>query len=59
MIFEFNLLNLDERMPVLNGNFDVKIEDHERIVAFAELIVFEKNVPFFIIDEILELGCIS
>ena len=56
MILESSLLNRVERIPVLNGNFDVKRLDHESIVAFAELIVVENNTPSFFSLEKLELG---
>ena len=41
-MFSFNLLNRDDRMPVLNGYLPVKILDHDNIVASAVEIVFEK-----------------
>ena len=51
-ILEFSLLNREERIPVLNGNLEVNKLDHERMVALAELIVLENNVPFCISDDI-------
>ena len=51
-MLEFSLLNREERMPVLNGNLEVNKLDHERMVALAELIVLENNVPFCISDDI-------
>ena len=53
------MLNRVERIPVLNGNFDVKRLDHESIVALAELIVVENNTPSFVSWEKFELGSFS
>ena len=51
-MLESSLLNREERMPVLNGNLEVNKLDQERMVALAELIVLENNVPFCTSDDI-------
>jgi hypothetical protein len=45
-VFGDRRLNFAERIPVLNGNFPVKILDQDKIVPSAELIALEKYVPF-------------